>query len=269
MLLLSGSEMETLMPSTNKLDPAASRALLRTAAEKNLSLDLVRLLDDGTDTCRSRFVESPSHDLTVEVPTRQGHLLPIHEGEQVEVYFRAADQRYFFPSSVTARTEVPLSNRVNLPVLVLVPPSVVEIRQRRRYYRANMKAPRRLMAQIHLSPEDARLAGKSDLSLEVADLSAGGMRLFFGGTMALCPLQLAQMLTLTFQFDPTTKQPATLQVRVQHVTAFSEGVVHIGLEFVGLGESREGRVLQDRIRRFVAERECDELRRLSELKGSD
>jgi c-di-GMP-binding flagellar brake protein YcgR len=124
------------------------------------------------------------------------------------------------------------------------------------------------MAQIHLSPENAKLAGKSDLFLAVADLSAGGMRLFFDGSLALCPLQPAQMLTLTCLFDPASKQPATLEARVQHVTAPADGVVHIGLEFVGLGESREGRVLQDRIRRFVAERERDELRRLSELKGS-
>ena len=234
------------MTPTNKLDPVVARALLRTAAEKNAALDLVRLLD---------------------VPTRQGHLVPIHEGEQVEVYFRVDDNRYFFQSSVTARADVALSTRVNLPVLVLVPPQVVEKRQRRRCYRANMKAPRRLMAQVHL-PAAARPLRKSDLSLEVADLSAGGMRLLFGGTFAFCPLQPAQKLSLTFLFDRASKQPVTLEVRVQHVTAIADGIVHIGLEFVGLGESLEGRVLQDRIRRFVAERERQELQRLRDLKGS-
>jgi len=257
------------MSPTNKLDPATSRALLRTAAEKNASLDLIRILDDGNDTCRSRFVESPKHDLTVEVPTRQGHLVPIHEGEQVEVYFRVDDQRYFFPSSVLDRAGVALSQQVELPVLVLVPPLVVEKRQRRRYYRANMKAHRRHMAQIHLPSDAAAPSRKSELSLEVVDLSAGGMRLFFNGTLALCPLQPGQKATLTFRFDPAAKQPATLEARVQHVTASAELGVHVGLEFVGLGESREGRVLQDRIRRFVAERERDELRRLSDLKGTE
>jgi c-di-GMP-binding flagellar brake protein YcgR len=254
--------------SINKLDPAAAQALLRTAAEKNSSLDLVRLIDDGSDTCRSRFVESPRHGLTVEVPTHQGHLVPIHEGEQVEVYFRVDENRYFFQSSVAARAEVALSNRVNLPVLVLVPPLLVEKRQRRRYYRANMKAPRRLMAQLRLPADEAGPRLKADLSLEVADLSVGGVRLLFDGTFALCPLQAGQQITLTFLIDQTSKQPATLEARVQHVTAIADDVVQIGVEFVGLGESREGRVLQDRIRRFVAERERLELQRLRDLKGS-
>ncbi len=260
-------EWKTLVTPTNQLDPVTSRALLRTAAEKNLSLDLVRLLDDGADTCRSRFVESPRHDLTIEVPSRQGHLVPIRDGEQVEIYFRLDDQRYFFSSSVTDRAEVPLSNRVNLPVLVLTPPLVVEKRQRRRYYRANMRAGR-LLAKICLPTDDAKPRRKPDLSLVVADLSAGGMRLSFDGTLALCPLQPGQLLTLTFLFGQPEK-PATLEARVQHVTSIADGVVHIGLEFVALGESREGRVLQDRIRRFVAEREREELQRLSDLKGSE
>jgi len=67
------------------------------------SLDLVRLLP-GEPTRAARASSPNRGQVLIEVPARQGHLIPMRPGEKIEVYFRLRDERYFFESTVRSAT---------------------------------------------------------------------------------------------------------------------------------------------------------------------
>jgi c-di-GMP-binding flagellar brake protein YcgR len=249
----------------NVVEFAASKALLRKAGEKNAPLDLVRLLEAGPDSCRSRFVEAPGAALAVEVPSRQGHLVPVRDGEEVEVYFRIEDNRYFFQSRVKSRETVALSAAVDLPVLILDYPRVIEKRQRRRYYRVNMRLAKPLMAELRLLDQDGKKASRipEAPTMEIADLSVEGLRLVYEKA-GRCPLAKGQRLSVKFSLGQD--ESIKLTALVQHVSSSSAEVSHIGLQFEGLEDSYEGRLLRGRLLRFTTERERAELHRVSQLK---
>lgn len=250
------------MAKTNVLDRSTTREILREVAQRNQSLDLVRQLGDDKDVCRSRFAQVPEHELAIEVPSRRGHPVPVRPGERIEAYFRLKERRYWFASVVESRTFLKLSADLSLPVLILKPPRSIELRQRREHYRVRLRATDRLMAGLWRAADSPDAASPARLPpMEVLDFSAGGMRLVYARREG-CPANEGDVLTVSLPLEPG-QPPARLTARVLRVSRAAEGVTHVGSEFVGLDDSPEGRMLRDRLGRFVTRREREELQRMS------
>jgi len=245
------------MDSRHVLDRRLAARVLAQAAERSQPLDLLRLLETGEDACRSRFVPAKGRHVTIEVPSRQGRPVPIRPEERVEVYFRLGPQRYWFASKVRERTTVRLSATLELQVLVLDRPSKVELRQRRGNFRVSL---RRLMARLWRLPRESDAPPEALPAMEVLDLSAGGARLL-NDHAAECPLSPGDRLVATFPLGsgwPDT----TVRAAVARCAPAGEGVSHVGLQFLGLDDTVEGRQIQDRLHRFITEREREEIRRM-------
>jgi c-di-GMP-binding flagellar brake protein YcgR len=247
------------MESRHVLNRSLAAGVLAQAAERSQTLDLLRLLESGEDACRSRFVPTKGRHVTVEVPSRQGHRVPIRTGESVEVYFRLGPQRYWFASKVRERSTVRLSTTLELQVLVLDRPSKVELRQRRGHFRVKLQ---RLMARLWRVPREGDASPEALPAMEVLDLSAGGARLLNRQTAA-CRLNPGERLVVTLPLRsgwPDT----TVHAVVTRCAPAGDGVSYVGLQFLGLEDTAEGRQIQDRLHRYVTERERQEIRRTRE-----
>jgi len=249
------------MAANKVTDRKAVSGILAEAAQRNQSLDLVRRLDSGDDACRSRFVETPDEQLAVEVPSRQGHLIPVRRGEDVEVYFRLKHLRYWFAGKVESRSSVTLSGGLTLPMLVLTRPRALELRQRRKHFRVGLGAAAQLMASLwHVPEPDAETAAAALPQMEVLDLSAGGMRMLYPHGEG-CPVDVEAALTVALPLR-SEAPPVRLSARVARVARVPASVTHVAVVFTGLDESPEGKMTRDRLAHFVAEREREELRRM-------
>jgi c-di-GMP-binding flagellar brake protein YcgR len=248
------------MARANAIDQDAAAEILSEAAERNQSLDLIRLLDGGTDACRSRFVEAPGHPVAVEVPSRQGLRVPVRPGEKVEVFFRLRERRYWFATVVASRTMIRLSGRMRLPVLVLRPPRAIELRQRRKHYRVRFGPADRLMAGLWKLSERPDKAPPEQLpSMEVLDLSVGGMRLLYARQEG-CPVDEGHSIRISIRLDPD-EAPLKLVGRALRVSRVVENVTHIAVEFQGLRAGPEAKAIRDRLLRFIAARQREEAQR--------
>ena len=252
------------MDRVNVIDAEAARKVLEEVAQRNQSLDLVRLLEAGEDTCRSRFIRAAGREPAIEVPSRRGHLVPVRPGEKVEVYFRLGRNRYWFSSAVRERSSLDLSPDLKLPVLILRQPKAIELRQRRRYYRIQFRVTDTLLAGLWRVGDPIGDVAPAELPpMEVLDVSAGGMRLLHA-EKENCPVHEMDMLVASLPLE-LNAPPLKLTSHVLWVTKVAEGATHVGVEFTGLDENREGGMIRDKVQRFVAEREREELRRMKGL----
>ena len=153
-----------------------------------------------------------------------------------------------------------------MPILLVVPPVSIEQRRRRQFLRVKVTAADRLMAHLWLvddtRPRDEVLRLPST---EVLDISGGGMRLLLEGPMR-GRIKEGQQVHLHMDLG-TGWEPLKLVAHVEHVDRTGRQVVRFGLHFDGLDETLEGRAAQNRLLRFIAERERKEAQRVKALKG--
>ena len=253
------------MAKANTIDGRACGKLLKEAAHRNATLDLIRLLDSGPDACRSRFVELPNAALAVEVPSRLGRPVPVRPDEKVEIYFRIKDCRYYFRTKVESRSKIAITERFDLPVLVIAPPKSIECRQRRQFVRVAMPEADRLMAHLWLVDDPHHQDETSQLPpTEVLDVSGGGMRVLLEGRKRGLVKEGQQV---HLHVDLTDgRAPLKLVAHVEHVDRTLPQAARFGLHFEGLDETPEARAIRDRLLKFVAWREREELKRMKKLR---
>lgn len=254
------------MAEPNLIDGSICSELLREAAQRSVTIDLIRLLKSGPDPCRSRFVELPSADLAVELPSRLGRPVPVRPGERLEIHFRIKEYRYCFRTTVRSRSKVALSELLEVAILLIVPPLSVERCRRRQFLRVKVTAAERLMAHLWLV-DDSRPQGDALRlpSTEVLDISGTGMRLLLEGSMR-GRIKEGQQVHLHMDLGGGW-EPLNLVAHVEHLDRTAHHVVQFGLHFDGLDETLEGRAAHNRLLRFIAERERKEARRVKALKG--
>ncbi|MBN2581535.1 MAG: flagellar brake protein [Planctomycetes bacterium] len=248
------------MAKANAITGKAMTSLLDDAVARGLSLDFVRLLPTGHDACRSRFVEVPKMAVAVEVPSRMGHPVPVRPGEAIEIRFHLRDKHYHFRSSVTRRAKVSVTDRLDMSVLELVPPKSVHPLQRRRHARVTVDASQRLMAHLWLVDEQHEDVAAQMPPAEILDLSGGGMRVIVEG-----PLRgrFKEGRSLHVHVDLADgRAPLQIRAHVEHVDRSISHQARLGVHFEGLDDSPQGRAAMDRLVRFVARRERDELQRM-------
>lgn len=253
------------MAKENVIEGSACRELLREAARRSATVDLIRLLKSGPDACRSRFVELPKAALAVEVPSRLGRSVPVRPDERIEIYFRIKEHRYYFQTKVESRSRIAITERFDLPVLLIAPPRRIERRQRRQFVRIAVPEVDRLMAHLWLVDDPDRPDETSQLPpAEVLDISGGGMRVLLEGKKRG---RVREGQQAHLHVDLTDgRAPLKLVAHVEHVDRTLPQAVRFGLHFEGLDETPEARAIRDRVLKFVVCREREELKRMKKLR---
>jgi c-di-GMP-binding flagellar brake protein YcgR len=100
--------------------------------------------------------------------------------------------------------------------------------------------------------------------MEVLDLSVGGARLLHEGEHR-CAVEDGQRLRLSLPLEADSL-PLTMDALAVRTARVAKSTTHVGIEFSGLGETPTGRAMADKLRRYVADREREELRR---IRGAD
>ncbi|NLX59999.1 MAG: hypothetical protein GXY74_13025 [Phycisphaerae bacterium] len=238
----------------------AMAALVADAVARNLSVDFIRLLPTGHDACRSRFIEAPGMALAVEVPSRMGHPVPVRPGETVEIRFHLRDQPYHFRSTVARRTQVALTDRLNMAILALSPPKALHPLQRRQFVRVPVDAREQLVACLWPADDQGGAEDIEPPAAEVLDLSGGGLRAVVEG-----PLRgrFKEGRTVLVHIDLADgRSPLVIRAHIERVDRSAAHQARLGVHFEGLDELPQGRVARDRLTRYVARRQREELQRM-------
>lgn len=235
----------------NVQDQRRDEVLLE-AADKNSIASMARRLETGWITYKSRFlqVDSSGAYMILERPDPSPGQAPPEwvPGEMVGVSFRRGHKKYLFSGEVLSLLSAEMGSVTDVPALKITWPEVVQEMQRRLYFRANVPSGRRIDVRIwdgiNIAAAPAELNGRPHHAGQLLDVSAGGCRVIMDG--ARNPhLESGDTVIVQFQPDPRTA-PIRLDAMFRHVQELPLGKVALGLQFVGLEMSPNGRkTLQD------------------------
>lgn len=203
---------------------------------------------------RVGFVAASDHALILDVLSKYR---PVHENIQVNqpvgMSFQIEFTKYIFESSVIGVESV--VNKGHSGKIILRLPDRIEALHRRGYQRQevpkNMTVRvlfwhRGYLDQVKPAPVEHYWQG------QVQDLSAGGMRLIMNPEFKDC-FCVGQLVGL--QFTPMSYQkPILLEGHIRHIRENDdENHLQLGIEFLGLEASPEGRMILYRLLDVVAE----------------
>ncbi|MGM0437065.1 MAG: flagellar brake protein [Bacillota bacterium] len=117
-------------------------------------------------TFPSKIDEVNEEDIKVLAPYRNGEIVPLRVGTEVNIFFTGKDAAYKFNSEILDR----IKDQVKL--LVITPPEEIVRIQRRDYFRLDVKKD----AKYRKLDEDLESEGDF-IETQTVDLSGGGVRL--------------------------------------------------------------------------------------------
>lgn len=203
---------------------------------------------------RVGFVAVSSHALILDVLSKYR---PVHESIQVNqpvgMSFQVEFTKYIFESSVIGVESI--VNKGHSGKIILHLPDRIEALHRRGYQRQeipkNMTVRvlfwhRGYLDQVKPAPVEHYWQGR------IRDLSAGGMRLIMTPELKDC-FSVGQLVGM--QFTPMSYQkPILLEGHIRHIRENDdENNLQLGIEFLGLEASPEGRDILYRLLDVVAE----------------
>lgn len=255
------------MSTVMLLEPARRDRALDEAAARNVAI-VMSLRDSGSWAVRkSRFLGlTPQRDsLIVEYPTAsdpESRELNVGVGENVGVAFRRGHKKCVFTSVVLARNSYALNDQASVECLVLSWPEQVQELQRRAYYR--VAVPRHKTVEVEVWAGGAAYRKKAGTRSwpsffgRLADISAGGARMLFPKTQ---DPQMQIQDAAGIQFQPESNGPVfVLDSIIRYVGETPDGSVSVGLQFVGLEASFEGRRVLQQLLRVINQYQRCELR---------
>jgi c-di-GMP-binding flagellar brake protein YcgR len=168
-------------------------------------------------------------------------------GDTVGVSFRRGHRKWMFETTVI-ECQIPNPGSNHEPLLIIRKPESVQAVQRRMYERAAPSPG--VQIQVQFSPQEhSDVAG---LTGRLRDLSAGGMSIDLDGKI---PWSGGQTVNCTI-CQPETEATINLEAVVRHCESLGSGGSILGLQFVGLEASADGRKTLDAILGLVVQLQC-------------
>lgn len=255
------------MSTVTTLEPARSSQAIDEAACRNMAVVLSLQEAGAWSVHKSRFLGAtePQHRLFVEYPAAAAPNLPtpdIRVGEHIGVAFRRGHKKCVFTSVVLERGDYGLNDEIRVQSLTLSWPDSVQELQRRAYYRAAVPRHRNVAVEIWQgSTADRKKAGTAiwpSYTGRALDLSAGGMRLILASNQNP---RLNAGAGVGLEFQPEPMGPAfLLNGLLRHIGPLPDGSIAIGLQFVGLEATVDGRKVLQQLLRAVNQYQRCELR---------
>jgi c-di-GMP-binding flagellar brake protein YcgR len=214
---------------------------------------------DGWWTGKSRFVAGPSvvGRMLIELPPEAtaGDILAFSPGEKLGISFRKGPKKGMFSTVVLGRERI-ADEEAGAPVGGIEGqwPDALQEFQRRVYYRAvppGRRIPVRLWPGGVAARKDVESAGQGVWSGTLWDLSAGGLRVL---TDKVAGETFIEGERVGCSFTPRPRgETFVLDCLFRHQQAEHEGVTSVGLQFVGLEATEEGRLTLAKLARVVTE----------------
>jgi c-di-GMP-binding flagellar brake protein YcgR len=214
-------------------------------SQKNVPITLTLRHDSMWLNFPSRMIAVAGKELLVELPPVEADV-PAHEfvpAEKLGVSFKLKHHKHIFTATVAGLRNVPLDGGGSTQTLALCLPARMQRLQRRMFYRVDVPPNRVVRASFWLGGKDAEPNGTSDAtpvwSGRVTNLSAGGFQLL--STTNLGPmLELGDSVGVRLTFG-SGQESVYADAQLRHVVLESASQWSLGLQFVGLAQTPEGR----------------------------
>jgi len=248
-------------------DPSLVREHLNLACSLNAPAD-VRIFKGRTPyTYKSRLYEISEHAgnecVVIDIPTEEGHFVALPRGSDVEIHFAAKSDRFLFEARVLGKSKFALVSS-KVPVLLVSYPRVLENSQRRAYYRVS--PPSSKPVPVRMSTFKHKEGGKWTYEERLAALRSQLLNISAGGIAARVPkdqsrdMKVGTRLKLAFKLEPDEEEmKLTGMVRNSRDDLVDRAMQILGIQFVDVEQSPEGRQWIDRIFVYVAGIQRDEL----------
>jgi len=217
--------------------------------------------------CRTRLLGACDEGFFIESVPEQGPLINelISTGKPVGISFKAATMKVVFASPILRRQEqFRVNSSLTLEALLLGYPAEIKAVQRRANYRVHIPSSSGVQVRVWRMNEQARL---SDRPLAAMEMPAQARDLSVGGIGLICPpkdgaapsLASQQRLRIFIQHEGTE---VLVEGRVCHVRTTPDNSLRVGVQFVGLEDSVEGRQMLARLTAIVGRLQREEVRRM-------
>jgi len=242
-------------------------ALLGTAAERNLSVELhARLADESESVlvARSRVLVLGEKEVLLDRPQAIGRHVVLEAGQVIDVYVGLDGELYRFTARISRpQFIVELRERKTLIGMAIERPVRAAAAQRRNHFRVLLAAMEPICVTLHdgahepigSAPLDAaRYAG------ELVDLSMGGASVRVNDHPT-GSLQINDRLYCAFTLPQEASETIVLSHVRQRRSIADTSALRIGLQFVGWPDQRSFEREQDRLQRFVARVQRERLKK--------
>lgn len=208
-------------------------------------------------TYSSRIEEIKDDALEIAIPSKQGHLLPLHEGTWFMGKFAQGGSLYIFKAKIKH-----VALHQNVPAWIIGKPAVIDKIQRREFVRMDVRLP--VLIKIHLENEKIlSIEGKkySAKELEGKEWKANTKDISGSGAKIITNLPIPEdvNLSLTFELPESGVFYTLATVKRTELVNTELGIYWVGVHFIGLTEREK-----DKIVRFIFKKQA-ELRKRSLL----
>ncbi len=244
------------MAILQQLDNRQINEVLAAAMAKTVPLTLTRRQGNGWCSLRSRLLATRGEHLLVEMPTLlHGEAPdPIAPAEKLGVSFKLKHHKHLFSGTVVGVQRWALPGGEDVEALCICSPTKMQRLQRRAYQRADIPAGRIVRAAFWLGGCEAEPAGVSQerpvWSGRLSNISAGGFQLVTG-IEATDVIDVGDTMGVRVSFG-AAEDVIFADAQLRHIEATGEQVL-LGFQFVGLGQTPEGRDTLALISEKVAE----------------
>lgn len=242
------------------------------SAIRNTPIAVTCCLDGTWHNYRSRFLGLRGQELWIEYAAPEsGQAIPeLLPGMKLGLAFKQRHHKFVFTSPILAVADFQLSPDLKVRGLRIEWPRRMQRLQRRSFYRASIPADKPVFCEMWqgglVGEPKGALREKLVFNGQLVDLSAGGMRLrlvdqrdpaFHVGDAVGVILQSACL-----------REPVRVDAQFRHAATDEFGLC-LGLQFVGLNETSDGRKAFQAINQLVCDFQRIELRRQrSRLRGT-
>jgi len=248
-------------------NPSLVHEHLNLACSLNAPADIRVFKGRIAHTYKSRLYDISEHAgkqcVIIDIPTEEGHFVALPRRSMVEIYFAAKSERFLFEAEVLDKSKFALAG-TKVPVLLVSYPDVLENSQRRAYYRVCPLTSKPI--PVRMTTFKHREDGKWTYEERLEAIRAQLMNISAGGIAARVPreqskdIDIATRLKLAFKLEQETDEIRLMGiVRHSREDLVDRTMKILGIQFVDLEQSPEGRNYVDRIFAYVAGIQREEL----------
>lgn len=251
------------MPMLQELAASHVQQTLAQAVEKNMPAVVTVRSGDSWDCLRSRLLGIRDGQLQMEIPQPAEGNAPYEfvPGQEIGISFKVKHHKHLASATVVGIQQLRLNYAFEIPVLAVSMPRRMQRLQRRAYLRADVPANRIVRASFWLGGSDCEPRGGSIenpvWSGQVLNISAGGLQINTN-TSAAESFDVGDLIGLRIAFGAGSDQVVFADAQFRHTEkqACESEAGHrllVGLQFVGLDQTIEGREALELISRKVSE----------------
>jgi len=249
-------------------DPSLVFERLNAACSLNAPADIRVFKGRIAHTYKSRLfdidVQSGRRSVLLDIPTDAGRYIALARGTEVEVHFATGLERFLFEARVQGKSTFTLGTGSKVRTLVVSYPEVLENSQRRAYYRVAPPSSKSIL--VRMATFKHKKDGKwtyeerfEALRANLVDISAGGVAVRVPKSQSR-DIDVDSRLKLAFKLVPEEDEiKLTGMVRHCRDDSVDKTMRIMGIQFVDVEASPEGRRHVDRIFAFVAQIQREEL----------